>query len=359
MPDNSEFRSSSIYVQAILLFVAFLLAGNVQAETLRGDIANLAAGADSLVSEDITIPSDTPGIQLYVRNKRPLGLEPSADRTVLFVHGATYPAETSFDLRLGGLSWMEFIALHGWNVYLVDLRGYGRSTRPPQMFRPAEQSEPIVTTDVAIRDVAAVVDFILWRDGIKKVNLIGWSWGTTIMGGYTERNNDKVRRLVLYGPVWIRETPSSINAPDKLGAYRLVTKEAAKQRWLRGVPDDKVSTQIPEGWFDTWANATWETDPQSETSGLLRAPNGVIQDVRNYWMQGKTTWNPPNIGVPTLIIGGDWDRDTPPYMAQNILERLTSAPVRRRVEIGEATHTLIMEKNRMQLFNEVQLFLEE
>jgi hypothetical protein len=26
---------------------------------------------------------------------------------------------------------------------------------------------------------------------------------------------------------------------------------------------------------------------------------------------------------------------------------------------GEGTHTIIMEKNRMQLFNEVQLFLEE
>jgi hypothetical protein len=29
------------------------------------------------------------------------------------------------------------------------------------------------------------------------------------------------------------------------------------------------------------------------------------------------------------------------------------------VEIGEGTHTIIMEKNRMQLFREVQRFLEE
>jgi hypothetical protein len=27
--------------------------------------------------------------------------------------------------------------------------------------------------------------------------------------------------------------------------------------------------------------------------------------------------------------------------------------------IGDATHTVIMEKNRMQLFDEVQLFLEQ
>jgi hypothetical protein len=29
------------------------------------------------------------------------------------------------------------------------------------------------------------------------------------------------------------------------------------------------------------------------------------------------------------------------------------------VEIGEGTHTVIMDKNRMQLFREVQLFLDE
>jgi pimeloyl-ACP methyl ester carboxylesterase len=76
-------------------------------------------------------------------------------------------------------------------------------------------------------------------------------------------------------------------------------------------------------------------------------------------MQGKSTYFPTDIRVPTLVIGGNWDRDTPPYMAQKILEHLTNAPTRRRVEIGEATHTVIMERNRMQLFREVQLFLED
>lgn len=356
---NNNKVGSGLSRGAIVLFAVFLVAASTHVEAIESNLAVLAARADALIAEDFGIESDTPGIELYIRNKRRLGLEPSADRTVLFVHGATYPAETSFDLRLDGLSWMEFIALQDWNVYLVDVRGYGRSTRPPEMYQPPEQNEPIVTTDVAIRDVAAAVDFILWRDGIKKVNLIGWSWGTAIMGGYTARNNEKVKRLVLYAPLWIRETPSAINAPDELGAYRLVSKEAANKRWLRGVPDDKVAELIPVGWFEAWANATWESDPQSGTSGLLRAPNGVIHDVRNYWMQGKTTWDPSSVRVPTLIIGGNWDRDTPPYMAQTILDRLSSAPLRRRVEIGEATHTVIMEKNRLQLFREVQLFLEE
>ncbi len=163
----------------------------------------------------------------------------------------------------------------------------------------------------------------------------------------------------MYAPIWIIDSPPAASGANKLGAYRLVTKEAAKKRWLRGVPKDKVDNLIPDGWFKAWADATWSGDPLSAESGLLRAPNGIIHDVRTYWMQGKSTYYPADIRVPTLVIGGNWDRDTPPYMAQAILKRLTSAPTHRRVEIGEATHTVIMEKNRMQLFREVQLFLED
>jgi hypothetical protein len=46
-------------------------------------------------------------------------------------------------------------------------------------------------------------------------------------------------------------------------------------------------------------------------------------------------------------------------MSQALFGLLKNAPAKRYVEIGEGTHTVIMEKNRMQLFREVQLFLDE
>ncbi|WP_231969742.1 alpha/beta hydrolase [Polynucleobacter necessarius] len=85
----------------------------------------------------------------------------SAEKTLLYVHGSTYPAETAFDLTLGGTSWMEYMASHGYDVWLVDLRGYGKSTRPPEMDQPADQNPPIVRTDVAVREVSSAVDYIL------------------------------------------------------------------------------------------------------------------------------------------------------------------------------------------------------
>jgi pimeloyl-ACP methyl ester carboxylesterase len=227
------------------------------------------------------------------------------------------------------------------------------------MDQPAKDNAPIVTTDVAVRDIGAAVDFILKRRGVSKINLLGWSWGTATMATYTVQNNDKINKLVLYAPLWLRTTPAAIGGDGPLGAYRSVAKEAAKKRWLAGVPEDKQTDLIPPGWFEAWADATWATDPKSKESGQLRAPNGIIQDLRTYWMAGKAYYDPANIRVPTLLIKAEWDQDTPSYMAQALFPLLKNAPEKRYVEIGEGTHTVIMEKNRLQLFREVQLFLDE
>jgi hypothetical protein len=44
---------------------------------------------------------------------------------------------------------------------------------------------------------------------------------------------------------------------------------------------------------------------------VLRAPNGVLQDVRAYWAAGKAQYDPSEIIVPTLVIHAEWDADLP------------------------------------------------
>jgi pimeloyl-ACP methyl ester carboxylesterase len=327
-----------------------------------GGCANVQR-APNITMEEFMVPSSDPGVQLYVRNKRPQGIDKFAsDKIVLYVHGATYPSETAFDLQLNGMSWMDYIARHGYDVYLVDVRGYGRSTRPPQMEQPASQNPPFAGAAVAVKDVGSAVDFILKRRGVKSINLLGWSWGTTIMGWYTAQNNDKVNRLVLYAPQWIRSTPALIGAgTGQMGAYRTVSRSDAKSRWLMGVPEHKKADLIPSGWFDAWADATFATDPVGarQTPPVLRAPNGVLLDGRDYWAAGKPMYDPADIRVPTFLAHAEWDQDLPSYMLHAYFAKLTNAPYKRYVEIGEGTHTVIMEKNRMQLFQAVQQFLDE
>jgi pimeloyl-ACP methyl ester carboxylesterase len=320
-----------------------------------------SAQSPKLAVEEMTVASE-PGIEIYVRNKRPADMTAfRPERTLLFVHGATYPAHTSFDLKLDGLSWMDFIAARGYDVYLLDLRGYGKSTRPKEMDDKPEANAPIVRGTTAVKDISAVVDFILARRAIPRLNLMGWSWGTTLMATYTTQNPGKVERLVLYAPAWIRTTPSLSRPPGPLGAYRMVAREQAKTRWLTGVPEDKKAALIPAGWFEAWADATFATDPAGAqmTPPVLRAPNGVQQDGDEFFAASKPYYDPAKITVPTLLVHAEWDRDTPAYMAQTLFPLLVNAPGKRYVQLPEGTHTIIMEKNRLMLFEAVQAFLDE
>ena len=313
----------------------------------------------AVVMEEFMVPASDAGIDLYVRNKHPAGMSSvKGDRIVLFVHGSTYPSETAFDLPLNNMSWMDYIASHGYDVYLVDLRGYGKSTRPKEMDEPADRHPPLTRTETAVKDVGSAVEFIRKRRGVQKINLLGWSWGTTIMGLYTTQNNDKVNKLVLYAPQWVRNTAALTDTGGAIGAYRTVTRDAAKGRWLSGVPEAKKADLIPAGWFDAWADATFATDPKGGGK-TLRAPNGTVQDTREFWAAGKPLYDPAGIRVPTFLAHAEWDADLPSYMLYAYFEKLSNAPYKRYVQIGEGTHTVIMEKNRMQLFQAVQQFLDE
>ena len=107
-------------------------------------LATAAVAQSELVSEEMMVKSPDAGIELYVRNKRPAAMTAfRPERTLLYVHGATYPASTAFDLKLDGLSWMEYIAARGYDVYLLDLRGYGKSTRPKEMAEDAKSNPAI------------------------------------------------------------------------------------------------------------------------------------------------------------------------------------------------------------------------
>jgi pimeloyl-ACP methyl ester carboxylesterase len=350
---DNRAREAVLRIQVILIgtFVAAMFATGVRAQSA------------SLITEEMMVMPSDPGIEIYVHNKRPSEMSAfRPERTLLYVHGATYPASTSFDLKLDGVSWMEYLAQHGYDVWLLDLRGYGRSTRPKQMAETPDANAPIVRGDTALRDIGTVVDFILNMRNISKLNLMGWSWGTTLMATYTAHNPQNVARLVLYAPVWLRTTPSRMQTgPGPLGAYRMVTRAQAKERWYSGVPEEKKATLIPDGWFDTWADATWATDPVGALMdpSVLRAPNGVLQDSAEFGSVGKPYYDPSNISVPTLLVGAEWDHDAPPSMAQALFPLLINAPDKRYVELPEGTHTIMMEKNRLKLFETVQSFLDD
>jgi len=320
--------------------------------------AAFAAAGGSLVSADFRVPALDAGIELHLRNKHPpLSASHPGSGIVLFVHGATFPASSTFDVPLEGSSWMDRVARDGYDTYALDLRGYGGSTRPPAMSQPPEANAPFARTPEALRDISAAVDFILVRRAAKQLTLIGWSWGTTTTAAYAARNPEKVRALVLVSPVWLGVQP-----PKYVGAYRTSTRESARAFAVAGIPKDRIDEISPPAIFDAWWQATLATDPDGakQSPPVVRSPNGVLQDFAELWAAGKPgAYDPARIRAPTLLVVGEWDVVTPPAMAQALYPLLSGARERRLIQFSEATHFMVIEKHRERLVREVQNFLHE
>lgn len=312
-----------------------------------------------LIGEDLAVIHPTWG-RIHVRNKRPAGDRAFApDRIVILQHGATY-GSAAFDLPFGGISWMDYIAARGFDVYCLDLPGYGRSERPAQMAAPAHENPPFMRTPEAADCLGAVIDFVCDRRAVDRVCLVGWSWGTAITSLYAAGHADRVERLVLYAPVWDRTDsgPSVIHVDGSLGAYRTVDRAATIKRRQSGLTPEQAEAVMPAAWFDMWWEAVTAGDPAA-APGTIRAPNGVVQDSFEYWNVGRPLFDPAKVKAPVLVIVGEWDLDTKPELAVTLYPLFTGAAWKRLAIVSGGTHSLMMEANRMLLFRSVQQFLEE
>ena len=181
----------------------------MQGVALRGDDGDRVLSLDHYVTTKSTVPAIAGQLtQLYVREKALAGTVLRggnlADRVVLFVHGAGTPAEVSFDVPFADYSWMAFLARAGFDVFAVDMTGYGRSTRPAPMSdpcnlaadrqagfvkAPCQPSYGHAMTTIASDwdEVSAAVDYIRALRRVERVSLVAWSLGGPRAGGYAAR----------------------------------------------------------------------------------------------------------------------------------------------------------------------------
>ena len=130
----------------MILLAASGCASMTGAASPEGGVGGAATVADSaqLLSIDhyVAARSTAPSMngqtaQLYVRERvEGRSLLHGSSGVVLFVHGAGTPAEVAFDVPYADYSWMAYLAHGGFDVFSMDVTGYGRSTRPTVMNDP-------------------------------------------------------------------------------------------------------------------------------------------------------------------------------------------------------------------------------
>lgn len=322
----------------------------------RGDAAPVTV-------QDHFIAGPAPGLQLYLRNKRvqPASVAASAARTLVFVHGASLPAETAFDVPLEGGSWADQLARRGYDVWLVNVRGYGRSGVPDAVRQAGDAGGPFARTQDAVADLSAAIEHIAAQRRVGDVHLLGWSWGTVITSAYAGSRPDRVRSLTLLTPVAPSLAPAQAANPPALQAWNRWTVPDALKRIQAGVPDAERDKLLPPAARQAWEQVLASSQPEAANSQPVRyrSPTGVAADGRDWWAAGKSFYDPARITAPLLVVAAEWDGLTPAADAARLFPQFTQAWPRALTVLPRASHFVAVETGRHALFRIHADFLEQ
>ena len=324
------------------------------------------------IDHHVAVKSAVPAIvgqttQIYVREVVVAGAAlrgPIApEKVVLFIHGAGTPAEVAFDASFQDYSWMAFLAKAGFDVFSMDMTGYGRSTRPAAMNDPCNlakeqqllfvpgliptpcpatygQNMTTVASDWA--DIGAVVDHILALRHVPQVNLVGWSLGGPRSGGYTAQNPAKVRSLVLLAPAYNRT--SQTGPPQVVPANGVVFNTQTHSEFLANW-DRQIG--CPNQYDPAAAEAVWkemlDSDPVGATwgPGTRRAPQTT-----SFGWNGEVV---KKVKTPVLAVVGAFDKQALPARVRDLVEDLGSES-KVYAELACSSHNALWERNHLALF---------
>jgi pimeloyl-ACP methyl ester carboxylesterase len=350
-------------VMALLTATAALTKPAVGQPSVAEDSQTILS-IDHYVANESIVPAIAGGtVQIYVRERvKPATVmrgTPADDRVVLFVHGAGTPAEVAFDVPYADYSWMAYLAAAGFDVFSMDMTGYGRSTRPNVMNdvcnlsaehqaelgrTPCDATYEAHLTTIASDwdDLDAVVDYIRALRDTPRVSLIGWSLGGRRAGGYASRNPDKVERLVLLAPSYNRDI--SEQPPEQVPASGVAFNTQSHARftanWDRQVG---CANQYEQPAADAVWQAMVESDPVGASwgPGVRRAPNVTS------WSFGRATVE--RMRTPTLMVAGIHDKQVVPQRVHDYFADL-GADEKVLIDLGCASHNAMWETNHLLLF---------
>ena len=279
-------------------------------------------------------PLERNGIKLHL--ERFSSALSSDYEALLFIHGVTYSSH-EFDVNYGDYSLARFFANNGFNVWLLDIAGFGKSQEVKDGFMP--------DTDYAAKDIAAAVKFILSKSNHEKINILGWSWGTVTSGRFAAKNPELVKSLVLYAPI-----------VAGLGEVK-VENDFNKNTWIHAagdfqINDDKnINYGIAEPEVvNTFLSNCWRYDKD-------KSPNGGRRDL--LVSPSKRLIPTSKLNMPVLIIAGSKDDYVSPELCQEAFNTLPNKFS--KIEIIEgASHIMFLEKPYYKIFrNAVLEFLNE
>jgi pimeloyl-ACP methyl ester carboxylesterase len=294
----------------------------------------VAAAPPQISSAEHWVEKDA--IKLYLWEK--YAGTPQGKRIVVLAHGSATAGKESFDLQVptkGSYSLMDFLAGEGFDVFALDTRGFGRSTHPETHFTTQEASE----------DLNSAVDYVLELRGAKKVDLLGWSWGTQYGGMFVMAHPEKVDKYVSYAQMHV-DSPDIAKRRPRLEAFRknpyiTIPQAGWKGRFYSLTPADANDPEV----VDAYAKAAFEVEKKTATSPQL--------DMVTIMPMVNARFMP----VPTMIIHGQYD-DVADLDGLLPFFRQLPNPHKQYVVVPDAGHMMHLQKGHLVFQREVAGFFK-
>jgi len=270
------------------------------------------------------------GLRIHLWQKCLPGQEAAtaqAGKVALLIHGSTWSGRPDFDLQIRDYSLMDFLARNGYDVWAIDIHGYGQSDKTDKDWSD---------TASAALDLGSALDYICGLRKVAKVDVLGWSWGTLIAGVYAADHPDRIAKLILYGNVW-KGLPGWKTFPAPKKPYQTNTDGGARSDFIPG--------QFERDVVDAYAQEALRTDPQS--------PNGVLVDCSSK----LPMVDPERITVPTLIIRPEKDSVSRPEEMLEFFGKLKTAD-KSYVCLPEGGHAIHLEKGHRRFQQTVLAFFD-
>ena len=302
---------------------------------------------------------------------------------VLFTNPGFTSSLTVFDLDYKTYSIAAALAEQGFDVYLMDHTGFGRSPRPTmddpcnvdpsqqQLLIPNPLSAPcgasyphhLVTIFTELAEINSVVDDIRKKTGRDRISLAGWSRSMFRFGLYATQHPDKVERLAIVGPGYRRDAPSDFPiannpspGPSRTSApqfsFFLRTADDVLAAWAR---QRRCEDTFDPGIHDAITDAVRAyADPGAAMWGM---PPGTFYRVAN-GTQVDAGWNrmsAPRVKAPILVVVGEHD----PRSAEEVPNLYTDIGSTEKIllKMQCATHFLLFERNHKTVHNAFAEFL--
>jgi len=309
----------------------------IRSETIRTD--------SSIPGLKLALHHEFSAIQSFSRRPKPI---------VLFAEGSAVPTAGNAGFRIHGLSWMDYLARNGFDVWSLDYLGLGDSSRYPES---STDTAPGRASDCAIQ-LELAARFILKRQRAQELSIIGDSFGSLVAGIFATKRPHLIHKLILFAPLTPTLNAETTSGSVASSSYDFVTPDDLWGLYSSWLPKGQFVGLDRQFFLSHWGSLYLISDPTSRqrTPPSVKVPAGPGLDSANI-NAGRFPYDPSEIRAPTLIICGEWDSLATDEGAKRLFDRMTGTANKRRVIIGHGTHILQLESVRFVLYREIETFL--